>query len=53
MYTVSIAMTSFSRTKASNFIAIQDIENVILNDVTMKLSSGLANPMNKTSGMLI
>ncbi|TNV88176.1 hypothetical protein FGO68_gene8013 [Halteria grandinella] len=53
MYTVSVAKTAFSRTKASNFITFQDIDNVIMNDVSMKLSSGTADAMNKTSGIII
>ncbi|TNV88190.1 hypothetical protein FGO68_gene11546 [Halteria grandinella] len=53
MYTIFLAKSIFSRTKASNFINFQDVENVIMNDLELKLSYGLTDPLNKASGVII
>lgn len=40
-------------TKASNFIYISDVQEFLLSSVTLKLSDGIIEAKNKTSGVVI
>jgi len=53
MNSVSISLSTFFRTKASNFISFQDIETIIISGITVKLSDGATNIVSKASGVII